>query len=149
MHKVLLLVAAAAVLTAVCGHGAAAQRHYGGGTIAAFRGHAVPGRLRYPRRPARAASGRATPHEVLVELPSSTRPQSIHALQRRHRLSPIDAQTSRLSGRTIYRLRIPDHRPVGAVVRSLRADKIVTSAQPNYRYAPAQNAPHGRGWRMR
>ena len=80
-----------------------------------------------------AAAGRGPlRHEVLVEVASSASPQTVSALQRRHRLRRIEQRTFRLAGTTLYRWRIPDSRSVATVVRSLQGDAAVTSAQPNY-----------------
>jgi len=75
---------------------------------------------------------RLVPDEVVVEVANSVSPQQIDALQRRHRLIRLEAQTFRLSGATLVRWRIPDRRSVGSVVRALQAERVVTSAQPNY-----------------
>ena len=99
------------------------------------------------RRSARRKSGspppanerRMVPDEVLIEVANTTSAQSINALQRRHRLTRIESQTFQLAGTTLYRWRIPDRRSVAAVVRSLQADTVVASAQPNYLFTLQQN----------
>ena len=93
-----------------------------------------------PRRSTRrSASGapsanerRLVPDEVVIEVANSVSPQQIDALQRRYRLTRIESLTLQLSGTTLYRWRIPDRRSVASVVRGLEADRVVTSAQPNY-----------------
>ena len=92
------------------------------------------------RRAARRAAGsvpaanerRLVPDEVLIEVASSTSPQAINALQRRHRLTQVEQQTFQLAGTTLYRWRIPDRRSVANVVRSLQGEAAVASVQPNY-----------------
>lgn len=82
---------------------------------------------------------RLVPDEVVIELNNSVRPQQIDALQRRHRLTRLESQTSQLSGTTLYRWRIPDRRSVRTVVRALEADNVVASAQPNYLFTLQQS----------
>ena len=90
---------------------------------------------------------RLVPDEVLVEVASSTSPQTINALQRRYRLTSVEQQTFQLAGTTLYRWRIPDRRSVAGVVRSLQADAVVASAQPNYLFTLQQSgsAPASEG----
>ena len=75
---------------------------------------------------------RLVPDELVIEVANSVSSQQIDALQRRHSLARIEAQTFQLSGTTLFRWRIPDPRSVAAVVRALEADRVVASAQPNY-----------------
>jgi subtilisin family serine protease len=82
---------------------------------------------------------RLLPDEVVIEVANSVGPQAIDALQRRHRLTPIQSQSFQLSGTTMYRWRIPDRRSVAAVVRTLESDSVVASAQPNYLFTLQQN----------
>ena len=83
---------------------------------------------------------RLVPDEIVIELRNTVSPQQVEALQNRHRLTRIESQTSRLSGTTMYRWRIPDRRSVPAVVRQLETDNLVASAQPNYRFTLQQAA---------
>lgn len=78
------------------------------------------------------AHERLLPDEVLVEVANSLSPAEIQALQRRHRLAGGAALRQRLSGTTVLRWRIPDRRPVAAVLRALARETAVLSAQPNY-----------------
>ena len=78
---------------------------------------------------------RLVPDEVVIEVANSVSPQQIDALQRRYRLARIESLTFQLSGTTLFRWRIPDRRSVASVVRALEADRVVTSAQPNYLFA--------------
>jgi subtilisin family serine protease len=78
---------------------------------------------------------RLVPDEVVIEVANSVSPQQIDALQRRYRLARIESLTFQLSGTTLFRWRIPDRRSVASVVRALAADRVVTSAQPNYLFA--------------
>jgi subtilisin family serine protease len=81
---------------------------------------------------------RLVPDEVVIELRNTITPREINALQRRHRLTPLERQVSQLAGTTLYRWRIPDRRSVRIVVRELESDGAVASAQPNYRFALQQ-----------
>jgi hypothetical protein len=75
---------------------------------------------------------RLVPDEVVIEVANSVSQQQIDTLQRRFRLTRIESLTFQLSGTTLFRWRIPDRRSVASVVRALQADRVVTSAQPNY-----------------
>jgi len=72
--------------------------------------------------------------EVLVEFANSVSARTIDDLQRRHRLLSLERHRLRLAGTTLYRWRIADRRPVAQVVRELRREATVASAQPNYRF---------------
>jgi hypothetical protein len=87
-----------------------------------------------------AGERRLVPDEVVIELPNTTSPQTVEAVQARHRLTPLDSQQMPLLGSTFYRWRIPDRRSVPAVVRALEADDRVASAQPNYLFSLQQSA---------
>jgi subtilisin family serine protease len=81
---------------------------------------------------------RFVPDEVVVGLPASLSPQMLDALGRRHGLSRLESQRVGLTGTTFHRWRITDRRSVSDVIRALEADAGVRSAQPNYRFALAQ-----------
>jgi hypothetical protein len=83
--------------------------------------------------------------EVLTLLVPGVSEQTIAALGRRLRLSRAASLTA--DNITTFRWKILDRRPAPAVVRSLQAEPIVLSAQPNYTYqlAGASRPPsHGR-----
>ncbi len=90
---------------------------------------------------------RLVPDEVVIEVTNSVSPLQIDALQRRYRLTRIESLTFQLSGTTLFRWRIPDRRSVASVVRALEAERVVTSAQPNYLFTLQQDetkaAPEG------
>ena len=104
-----------------------------------------------PRRPARRAAARRSsgappanerrllPDEVVIELANTLSPARIDALQRRHRLTPVEQTRLQLSGTTLFRWRIPDRRSVTSVVRALERDVAVISAQPNYVFTLQQS----------
>ncbi len=83
---------------------------------------------------------RLVPDEVLVALVNAVTPAQITALQRRHRLTPVELQTFQLAGTTLTRWRIPDRRSVATVVRALERDRAVASVQPNYLFTMQDDA---------
>jgi hypothetical protein len=83
-------------------------------------------------------------NEVVIELSNAVSEQQVDALQRRLRLTRIESQTFQLSNSTFYRWRIPDSRSIASVVRALESDRLVASAQPNYRFALQENEDVGR-----
>ena len=82
-------------------------------------------------------------NEVVIELSNAVSEQQVDALQRRLRLTRIERQTFQLSNSTFYRWRIPDSRSIASVVRALESDRLVASAQPNYRFALQENEDVG------
>jgi len=82
-------------------------------------------------------------NEVVIELSNAVSEQQVDALQRRLRLTRIESQTLQLSNSTFYRWRIPDSRSIASVVRALESDRLVASAQPNYRFALQENEDVG------
>lgn len=83
---------------------------------------------------------RMVPDEVIVELAATASPRVFDQFLRRHRLVRIESQAFELPATTLYRMRIPDRRPVASVVRALEADPVVVGAQPNFLFA-LQEAP--------
>jgi subtilisin family serine protease len=81
---------------------------------------------------------RFVPNEVLLRISAATSPRAVDAIAQKYRLTRLDVQEFTLTRRRLARLRIDDGRPVGAVIRSLRADPRVLGAQPNYLYAMQQ-----------
>ena len=76
-----------------------------------------------------------SPNEVVVEVSNSKSKQQVDALQQRLRLTRIESQMVQLSNSTFYRWRLPDNRSVASIVRALQGNRLVVSAQPNYRFA--------------
>lgn len=83
---------------------------------------------------------RYVPDEVVIELANSVRAAQIDALRRRFRLTSIESHTFQLTGRRLFRWRIPDGRSVNSVVRALNQVALVAIAQPNYLFAPQAHA---------
>jgi hypothetical protein len=84
---------------------------------------------------------RYRPDEVLTQFASSVPNETIDALGRRLRLNRVASFTS--NDVIMSRWKIPDQRPVPAVVRSLEAERIVLAAQPNYVYQLQQRLAPG------
>jgi subtilisin family serine protease len=84
---------------------------------------------------------RYVPNEVIVSLPANLTSQALDALGRRHGLTRLESHTIALTGTTFHRWRITDRRSVSDVIRALEADTRVRTAQPNYRFALAQQSP--------
>jgi len=82
---------------------------------------------------------RFVPNEVLLKISAATSPRAVDAIAQKYRLTRLDVQDFALTRRRLARLRINDGRPVGTVIRSLRADPRVLGAQPNYLYAMQQS----------
>ena len=104
--------------------GQAGAQNLGGGTAAGgFRrpGSGVP--------PANDQSYRSD--EVLIELAANTSDEAAATLARKFRLTRLESFEFRLAGTKLYLWRIPDRRPVPAVIRALEADRSVISASPN------------------
>lgn len=89
-------------------------------------------------------STNSAPREVLIEVPNSADRQMVNALLRRHRLTGLEAHRSQLAGTTVYRGRIRGRRSLANVVRSLKAEAGVASAQPNYVYRQTKTAARKR-----
>ncbi len=94
---------------------------------------------RAARRAAPADDGQTVANQVLIEVSTATSQQQIDALQRRHRLRPIETQIFQLSGTRMFLWQIPDRRSVAAVVRELEADRIVLFSQGNRVFTTGQS----------
>ena len=90
-----------------------------------------------------AGERRLIPTEVVAEMAGPATPGAIAALALRNNLTLIDQLASQLTGTTLLLLRIPDQRPLAAVIGALQADAAVLSAQPNYLFALQDARPTG------
>lgn len=84
---------------------------------------------------------RYVPDEVVIEVAGQPAEATIQALSARFRLTRMESRLVGLTGSTFFRWRIPDRRSVAAVIRTLEADAVVRSAQPNYLYTTTQDTP--------
>jgi hypothetical protein len=83
---------------------------------------------------------RYVPNEIVVGVPSGLTPLQMAAIARRNGLAPAGNAVLEASGLSLQRWRVADGRPIGDVIRSLRGDADVQTAQPNYRFRLAQAA---------
>jgi subtilisin family serine protease len=83
---------------------------------------------------------RYMPNEIVVGASPGVSPQQMAAIARRNGLAPADNGVLAASGLSLQRWRIADGRPVDQVIRSLRGETDVQTAQPNYRFRLAQAA---------
>lgn len=85
--------------------------------------------------PANTVGGPPRTETVLAAFPD-TAPESLDEdVAKAHGLELVERRVDSALGLRIARYRIPDTRPVDAVVDRLKADPRVASAQPNVRYA--------------
>jgi subtilase family protein len=82
---------------------------------------------------------RYMPHEIVVGAAPGVTPQQMAAIARRNGLTP-DVGVLDASGISLQRWRIADGRPVDQVIRALRGETDLQTAQPNYRFRLAQAA---------
>jgi len=87
-----------------------------------------------------AGETRYVPNEIVVGVPAGVSPQQMAAIARRNGLSPTNTATLEASGLSLQRWRVADGRPVGEVIRALRGETDIQTAQPNYRFRLAQAA---------
>jgi hypothetical protein len=83
---------------------------------------------------------RYVPNEIVVGVPSVLPPLEMAAIARRNGLSPTGNAVLEASGLSLQRWRVADGRPIGEVIRSLRGEVDIQTAQPNYRFRLAQAA---------
>jgi hypothetical protein len=74
-------------------------------------------------------------NEVVLDMPSDVSVQTLNALAQRHHLTRVGAQTLGLTGRTLYRWRIEDSRPIADVIRDLQSEDHISAAQPNFTFS--------------
>jgi hypothetical protein len=79
--------------------------------------------------------------EVLVEIASTTPEARIADVLRRHRLTQVEAVPVELLGLSLRRWRTADARAAIALVSELGPEAALVRVQPNYLYAPADEAP--------
>jgi hypothetical protein len=131
-RNALLLVAAALTVALPCAAGA--QERLSREAVQNFYISQAP----IPALPA--GEHRYVPDEVVIEVANSVSAAEIAALQRRFRLIPIESHLFQLTGRRLFRWRIPDGRSVTSVVHALEQDAFVAVAQPNYLFTPQAHA---------
>jgi subtilisin family serine protease len=95
----------------------------------------LAGRARLPLAETRYRAG-----EILVEIPYATPQAQIADVLRRHRLVEAEAVDVDLLGLSLRRWRIADARTAASVVSELAGETALTRVQPNYLFAPADEA---------
>jgi hypothetical protein len=83
---------------------------------------------------------RYVPNEIVVGVPAGIPPQQMAAIARRNGLASTGNTVLEASGLSLQRWRVADGRPIGDVIRSLRGEADIQTAQPNYRFRLAQAA---------
>jgi len=97
------------------------------------------------RPPGIASQSAFVSDEVLVTVPRAA-PESLDAaVAQTHGLRLLERTTVGLIDRRVVRYRIPDRRPVAALVAALRADARILDPQPNYYYRTVEGATPARG----
>ena len=73
-------------------------------------------------------------NEVVLDMPSNLPAQTLNSLAQRHHLTRVGAETLGASGRTLYRWRVDDSRPLADVIRDLQNEEHISAAQPNFTF---------------
>jgi subtilisin family serine protease len=107
-----------------------AGMHNGGFRDAGFRNGIVrPGFFMPP-----ASERRFVTNEVVVDMPSNLPAQTLNSLAQRHHLTRVGAEALGATGRTLYRWRVEDSRPLADVIRDLQNEDHISAAQPNFTF---------------
>ncbi len=77
---------------------------------------------------------------MLVETRAGVPPATVGLILRRHRLVEAEVTNFTLTGASLRLWRVSDRREVGAVIRELANEPAIASLQPNYLYAPSDEA---------
>ena len=85
-----------------------------------------------------AGETRFVTNEMVFHVPPNVSRETVDNVARRMGLSTVGAQTSSLTGGTLYRFNISNGRPTADVVRALEAENIGV-AQPNYVFRTVQD----------
>jgi hypothetical protein len=83
---------------------------------------------------------RFVPNEVVLEIAGNPSQQTVGALARRHRLTPLESQRFALTNTTWLRWQIPDARSVRNVVSALGRETVVSYVGPNHIFKTMQEA---------
>jgi subtilisin family serine protease len=81
---------------------------------------------------------RFVPNEVMLDIPAAVTTQALDAIAARHRMTRLETQSFRLTGRTLHRWRLDGGGTVEAMIRGLNGEREVAGAQPNYLYVLQQ-----------
>jgi subtilisin family serine protease len=78
--------------------------------------------------------------EIVIATSPGVSPAAVAQVRRRHGLIEVETTTNALTGQSLRLWRFPESRPVPAVVRELGGETALASVQPNYIYAPQDDA---------
>ncbi len=81
-------------------------------------------------------------NEVVLEMPSNVSDEQLHALAERHHMTRVGAAGLGTAGRTLYRWRVDDGKPLADVIRNLQAEGDISAAQPNFTFTLQDQATH-------
>jgi len=81
-----------------------------------------------------AGETRFVPNEVMLDIPPNVTNDSLDAIAARHRMTRLETQSFRLTGRTLHRWRLDGGGTVAAMIRGVSGEPQVAGAQPNYLY---------------
>jgi subtilisin family serine protease len=77
-------------------------------------------------------------NEVMLDIPSSVPTATLDAIAARHRMTRLETQTFRLTGRTLHRWRLNGGGTVPDMIRDIAGERLVAGAQPLYVFELAQ-----------
>src|SRR5215475_1131892 len=79
--------------------------------------------------------------EVMLDIPSSIPTATLDAIALRHRMTRLETQTIRLTGRTLHRWRIDAGTTVPDMIRTLAREQLIAGGQPLYVFNLANEMP--------
>ena len=85
-----------------------------------------------------AGETRFVPTEVILDIPANASLSEVNSTAARYSMTPIETSALSLTARRLHRWRIDGSGSVEDAVRNLCAERLITSVQPNYVYALAQ-----------
>jgi hypothetical protein len=77
--------------------------------------------------------------EVMLDIPSSVSAATMDAMAARHRMTRLETQSFRLTGRTLHRWRLDGGGTVADMIRGLARERQIAGAQPLYLYELSQD----------
>jgi subtilisin family serine protease len=77
---------------------------------------------------------RFVPNEVMLDIPPNVTTAALDAIAARHRMTRLETQSFRLTGRTLHRWRLDGGGTVEAMIRGVSGERQIAGAQPNYLY---------------
>jgi subtilase family protein len=77
--------------------------------------------------------------EVMLDIPSSVPTATLDAIAARHRMTRLESQTFRITGRTLHRWRLDAGATVPDMIRVLAREQLIAGGQPLYLFDLAQD----------